>query len=88
MNTRSYQIQVIGQVWAGYDSTYEYTSPTMPDADVVRRMAGDFQSIVDYQVIRIEQSGTWARSVTVREVARGWSLPDSASIFLQGQGQG
>ena len=50
--TTRFQVNVIGQAWGGFESTYTYEFEKFPTLQDVRSKAGDFESVDDYEVIK------------------------------------
>ena len=89
------QLQVIGKTWAGFESSYSYeVNPCLgaPESDAeALRMAGDFQELTDWQVVRTTsefKSGKgWTEQTTRTEIVKPWAKPESQDIYDAGEGQ-
>jgi len=86
------QLQVIGLTWQGFESSYSYSVPERIQTDAeVRRFAGDFSSITDWQLIQTtrhdRQGKNWREARIRTTVLRPWQKKMSASKFLLGEGQ-
>lgn len=80
-SNKSYRIEVIGYSWCGIRSTYTYNSQSMPDAQAVEGMAGDFESIIDYAVIEVRSGGDWSHEWTKRKTVKQWDDMDNMDAF-------
>jgi hypothetical protein len=91
----SYTLNVRGRLWQGSEATYSYKDtprselhkrcvPISPDMteQQVRSYAGDFESVMDWQIIETIQSGDWHRRIVEHNVAKDWALEDSEEMFL------
>jgi len=86
------QVNVVGRTWEGFEATYSYSigGESVPDAATVRRLAGDFQAVTDYQIIGTEYhyqaipGGT--RTVTDTVVLRDWDNAESEAAFAMAGG--
>lgn len=78
-----YRVDVIGTTWAGYESTYTYTFPYLPDATKINLRAGDFQSVDDYQITAVTRV-EYVDGHRVRfDVVCEWAKDDSADKFAE-----
>jgi hypothetical protein len=68
-----FQIQLIGYTWSGHRAAYSYNTKSIPDdMEAVKRIAGDFESVVDYRVVKVETGGDWAHQWTKRGTVKQW----------------
>ena len=83
-------VNVVGTLWAGCQASYSYHLPDsapIPDAAAVKRLAGDFQAIEDFQVVRVTieslaiPSGT--RTKVDRVTVREWETEEAADVFAE-----
>jgi len=77
------QLQVIGFTWQGFESSYSYSVPERITTDAeVKRFAGDFSSITDWQLIqttRHDREGKNWREERIRyTILRPWKRRCSA----------
>lgn len=84
MNT-SYRIDVIGHLWSG--PLASYSKPFKALADGWKAQFGDFESIEDYRVTKLEyhfkQHGPKAISTYTEEIVRNWQNEDNAMAFQE-----
>jgi hypothetical protein len=52
----TYTVVVVGHLWSGPLSSYEYEFYHEPTEAEIKAKAGDFQSVDDYQVTKVERS--------------------------------
>lgn len=85
-----YQVNIVGQVWAGYESGYSYPCETIPaDLAAVKRLAGDFQSVHDFEVTSLtaeteDLENGW-REVRTFQVVRPWATEDAELAFAESE---
>lgn len=87
----SYRIDVIGQTWSGFRGSYSrpLKGPMDLDAiqnpDALKPWFGDFESIEDYRVTRLEhgfeRKGRKSVSVHTEEVVRDWQNEENEMAF-------
>lgn len=90
MNNTSYRIDVIGQTWGGFRGSYSRPFNTIPDFSAynwVKEQFGDFESIEDYRVTRLEyhfeQHGPKAISTHTEEIVCNWHSEENAMAFAE-----
>lgn len=90
MNNTSYRIDVIGQTWQGFQGSYSkpfnQTLTSQPfSPDLLLAHFGDFQSIEDFRVTKIEygfdRKGNKSVSTHTEEIVRDWRNADHAQAF-------
>lgn len=77
----AFHINLIGHIWSGHRAAYSYSVATMPDETAVSALAGDFQSIIDYAVVKVTRGGDWEHEWTKREIVKNWANPDSPDEY-------
>ena len=86
-----YQLNIIGHTWGGFKSTYTYSvdADVLTHPETVKSLAGDFQSVIDYQVISRETK-TERNSVSKKTlmtvtttVVRDWEHADSEDTWAE-----
>ena len=71
-------LRVYGRLWSGPRACYQYNVATAPaDDTAARRMAGDFESLLDYHVVQATHAYEPAGAGLLRRVdsyktLRGW----------------
>lgn len=77
----TYHLQVYGFTYEGFRSCYQYTinEPIMPLSDVaaVKRLAPDFESLIDYRIVKETNeyeptSRGLSRRIDTFKTLRGW----------------
>lgn len=76
-----YNIQVIGRIWSGPQSAYKYNVSIEPKEADISRIAGDFENVTDFQIIKITHGGDWDYQWTRRKVVRDWSDSNSTNTY-------
>lgn len=79
----SFHVNLIGRIWQGQIAAYSYVDSEMPkDARAVLALAGEFQSVIDYQVVKVTRGGEWSHEWTRRKVVREWTEDDSQDAYF------
>ena len=84
-------VNVVGHTYEGFLSsyTYKYKGATVPTPQEVKRLAGDFADIVDYELVDItvkyKQLRNGVRTIRDEIVVKPWDSEDNEQVFLEGQ---
>lgn len=83
----TYRLNLIGYTWSGHRASYAYNVNDVPkDALAVKRIAVDFESVEDYEVVKVTHGGDWAHEWTKREIVRAWENETHADVYSELQG--
>lgn len=83
---QTFKLCVVGTLWSGAESAYEYTVESIPETnEQATRLADDFQSVSDFRIVSIKSGGHWSRSWTERQVLREWQDAMSEELFAAGE---
>ena len=84
-------VNVVGHTYEGflYSYTYEHKGNTVPTPQEVKRLAGDFADIVDYECLVLtnssEQIPNGIRHIQEIVTLKPWGSEEYEQIFLEGQ---
>ena len=85
-----YTVNIIGTTWGGFQSAYSYnfTQTSEPTAQEIKRKAGDFSSVDDYQIITHSTEYTRPDELTIvtthtEKIVRNWQSEESADLYLE-----
>ncbi len=78
-HAQTFFLRVYGYLWSGGRACYEYRVEAAPQSDeAAKRIAGDFESLIDWHVTRREtnakfsRSGELAHEIVTFKTLRGW----------------
>src|SRR5271166_5006240 len=88
MHGNYHKLNIIGVLWQGVRGAYTYEVRFIPVSDTeVNQLAVDFQSVLDWQVVRIEQSSETVGQKLIHtrseEVVRDWAKPASEDLWAE-----
>ena len=82
----TYRVYVIGYTWEGFKGTYSYTYDHEPTEQFIKARAGDFESLVDWQVVQHRKIMYSDGERTIVTKVRDWQLEDSVDVYCDANG--
>src|ERR1700690_90819 len=82
----TYQVHVIGHAWGGFKGTYGYFFDHEPTEQEINAKAGDFESLIDWQIISVRTIQYNDGERRIVSVVRDWHLSDSADFYCDANG--
>jgi hypothetical protein len=77
----SYQAQIVGTTWEGVPSAYSYAFGHAPSLAEIKRKAGDFKTIDDWQSIEVITILFKDGQSVRRNIVRYWRNPASQKRY-------
>jgi hypothetical protein len=82
----TYRVAIIGIAWEGFTGTYGYSFDHEPTAQEIKAKAGDFQSIVDYETMRVTHIRYTDGDRRIHKITQPWGREDSIDIYCDANG--
>ena len=82
----SYRVYIIGWAWGGFQGTYSYTFSHEPTQKEIEHGAGDFQSVDDYEIVRLRCIHYSDGERRIVKTIRPWANQDSVDIYCDANG--
>lgn len=82
----SYRVALIGVAWEGFTGTYEYSFDHEPTTEEVERRAGDFQSVTDYETVKITRIQYTDGDRRIVKIVRPWQSQESIDLYCNANG--
>ena len=84
--TVSYRVAIIGIAWQGFKGTYQYSFGHEPTAEEIQRGAGDFQTVLDYETVRITLIRYTDGERRIIKITRPWEHEESIDTYCDVNG--
>lgn len=82
----TYRVFVIGHAWGGFKGTYSYTYDHNPTEQFIKARAGDFESLIDWQIMAHRRIVYSDGERTIVTKVKDWQLEDSVDFYCDANG--